>query len=74
MVDNCGMCLILPERRYRCGWCQSTGKCEVFDQCSGPASWLARNQTCPNINITDFHPKSGPWDGGTNVTITGMGK
>ncbi|CAL4110360.1 unnamed protein product [Meganyctiphanes norvegica] len=71
MADNCGMCLSLPER-FRCGWCQSTGKCEVADQCPGPASWLARNQTCPNINISDFHPKSGPWDGGTNVTITGV--
>ncbi|XP_068203204.1 plexin A3 isoform X2 [Palaemon carinicauda] len=70
MADNCGMCLSLPER-YQCGWCQSTGRCEVQDQCSG-GSWLDRDRTCPNINITDFHPKSGPWDGGTNVTIEGI--
>ncbi|XP_069180066.1 plexin-A4 isoform X2 [Procambarus clarkii] len=70
MADNCGMCLSLLER-FKCGWCQSTGRCEVQDQCLG-GSWLDRDRTCPNINITDFFPKSGPWDGGTNVTIRGI--
>ena len=69
MADNCGMCLSLPER-YRCGWCQSTSRCEVQDKCDGD-SWLDRERTCPIINVTDFYPKSGPWDGGTNVTIEG---
>ncbi|XP_063875423.1 plexin-A1-like isoform X1 [Scylla paramamosain] len=70
MADNCGMCLSLPER-YRCGWCQSTSRCEVQDKCDG-GSWLDRERTCPIINVTDFYPKSGPWDGGTNVTIEGI--
>ena len=69
MADNCGMCLSLPEQ-YKCGWCQSTNKCEVKEQCSGE-SWLNRNETCPNIEITKFFPKSGSWDGGTHVTIEG---
>ncbi|KAK4302726.1 hypothetical protein Pmani_025199 [Petrolisthes manimaculis] len=71
MADNCGMCLSLP-KRYSCGWCEPTQRCEVKNQCNGGASWLDRDRTCPVITITSFTPKSGPWDGGTNVTIHGI--
>jgi len=37
---------------------------------SGPA-WLDRSQICPNPEVRDFHPRLGPWEGGTNVTIDG---
>ncbi|XP_042873532.1 plexin A3-like isoform X1 [Penaeus japonicus] len=70
MANNCGMCLSLAER-YKCGWCQSTSRCEVAAQCED-GTWLDRDRTCPNINITNFYPRSGPWDGGTNVTIEGI--
>lgn len=34
--------------------------------------WLNRQQTCPNPRIDDFYPKSGPTEGGTNLTIEGI--
>lgn len=35
-------------------------------------TWLNRQQTCPNPRILDFYPKSGPLEGGTNLTIEGI--
>ncbi|CAG7720399.1 unnamed protein product [Allacma fusca] len=72
MADNCGMCLAMDEK-FNCGWCQSSNRCQVREQCdNGMGVWLNRNQTCPNPEIRNFHPKSGPWEGGTNVTIDGI--
>ncbi|XP_065576884.1 plexin-A4-like isoform X2 [Artemia franciscana] len=72
MADNCGMCLALPGK-YGCGWCQASDRCEVREQCGGGAAgWLDPNQTCPNPQITHFEPRLGPWEGGTNITITGV--
>ncbi|XP_026681797.1 plexin A3-like, partial [Diaphorina citri] len=72
LANNCGLCLALPEK-YGCGWCQSSKRCEIFEQCDkGLGTWLNRNHTCPNPEITSFQPKSGPWEGGTNVTINGI--
>ena len=72
MADNCGMCLALSEK-YECGWCQSSDKCEVKDQCErGSAVWLNRSQTCPNPEVLSFSPELGPWEGGTNITIEGI--
>jgi plexin A len=53
--------------------CQSSGKCEVKDKCGKDAtSWLNRDQTCPNPQVTSFWPTQGPWEGGTNITIRGV--
>ncbi|KAL1129886.1 hypothetical protein AAG570_012830, partial [Ranatra chinensis] len=73
MADNCGMCLALGEK-FSCGWCQSSDRCEVQEQCDkgGGAVWLNRNTTCPNPEVTSFSPKLGPWEGGTNITIRGI--
>lgn len=72
MADNCGMCLAL-EKKYGCGWCQSTERCEIMSQCdSGSGGWLDQNHTCPNPSIINFRPQLGPWEGGTNVTIQGI--
>lgn len=77
MSDSCGMCLALPEK-YNCGWCSSSNSCEVEEQCSkqtrseGSVDWLNRMQTCPNPEIHSFDPKTGPWEGGTNITIRGI--
>lgn len=72
MADNCGMCLALAEK-YSCGWCQSSDRCEVKDQCErGSAVWLNRSKTCPNPEVTSFNPQLGPWEGGTNITIQGI--
>lgn len=75
MADSCGVCLALPEK-YNCGWCSSSNSCEIEDQCSkqmeGKIDWLNRQQTCPNPEIHSFEPKTGPWEGGTNITIRGI--
>ncbi|XP_017783638.1 PREDICTED: plexin A3 [Nicrophorus vespilloides] len=72
MADNCGMCLALSEK-YECGWCQSTDRCEVKEQCErGSAVWLNRSQTCPNPEVISFRPELGPWEGDTNITIEGI--
>lgn len=73
MADSCGMCLALPAK-YMCGWCSSSNTCEVEEQCKteGTVDWLNRMQTCPNPEIHSFAPKTGPWEGGTNITITGI--
>ncbi|XP_015599492.1 plexin-A2 [Cephus cinctus] len=72
MADNCGMCLAL-DKKYGCGWCQSSDRCEVKDQCDrGDGVWLNMNQTCPNPEIHSFEPRMGPWEGGTNMTIRGI--
>lgn len=72
MADNCGMCLALPTK-YGCGWCQTSDRCEVRDQCDrGVGMWLNSNSTCPNPEIHAFEPIMGPWEGNTNVTIRGI--
>ncbi|XP_049316006.1 plexin-A2 [Bactrocera dorsalis] len=75
MADSCGMCLALSEK-YNCGWCSSTNTCEVEEQCNknneGKTDWLNRMETCPNPEIHLFYPKTGPWEGGTNITIRGI--
>lgn len=73
MADNCGMCLALGEK-FGCGWCQSSDRCEVQEQCDkgGGAVWLNRNTTCPNPEVISFSPRRGPWEGGTNITIRGI--
>lgn len=75
MADNCGMCHALHEK-YGCGWCQSLDRCEVKEQCdpgtNGPRPWLDSNQTCPQVEIKEFFPMLGPWEGGTNITIRGV--
>ncbi|XP_037069862.1 plexin-A2-like [Pollicipes pollicipes] len=70
MADNCGECLAL-EPRFHCGWCQTTGQCQIRDQCAAD-NWLDRDQPCPNPQVHEFSPKSGPYEGGTNITITGI--
>ena len=79
MADNCGVCLELPDK-YGCGWCGD--QCDVQEECSkrshsvGHSSammmWLNKQQTCPDPQILNFYPKSGPWEGGTNLTIEGV--
>lgn len=75
MADNCGMCLALAEK-YGCGWCQSSDRCEVKEQCDLAKNhtmvWLNHSKTCPNPEIHSFSPELGPWEGGTNITIQGI--
>jgi len=72
MADNCGFCLELPEK-YGCGWCKETNSCKIRDHCpSQQPSFLTSTDTCPNPQILSFEPKSGPIEGGTNITIKGI--
>uniref|UniRef100_A0A8D8Y662 Plexin-A4 n=1 Tax=Cacopsylla melanoneura TaxID=428564 RepID=A0A8D8Y662_9HEMI len=71
LANNCDLCLNLNDK-YKCGWCQDSHRCEISDHCNGLGMWLSRNQTCSIPEITSFQPKSGPWEGGTNVTINGI--
>ncbi|XP_067122896.1 plexin-A2-like [Centruroides vittatus] len=72
MATNCGICLELHSK-YKCGWCSDgIGSCRVRGQCNSSLLWLDSSQTCPNPQITKFTPISGPWEGGTNITITGI--
>lgn len=73
MADNCGFCLELPDK-YNCGWCND--QCDVQEKCSernaNTVMWLNKQQTCPDPQIINFYPKSGPFEGGTNITIEGI--
>ena len=73
MADNCGVCLELPDK-YSCGWCGD--QCDVQEKCldrnHNTLVWLNKQQTCPDPQIRSFFPRSGPWEGGTNITITGI--
>lgn len=69
MADNCGFCLELPEK-YSCGWCKETNSCQISEHC--PQRTLVRSDTCPNPQILSFEPTSGPFEGGTNITIKGI--
>lgn len=72
MADNCGFCLELPDK-YHCGWCLD--QCDVQERCTERnvgVMWLNKQQTCPDPQITNFYPKTGPLEGGTNLTIEGI--
>lgn len=72
MADNCGFCLELPEK-YSCGWCKESNSCQIQEHCPQQRpSFLISSDTCPNPQILSFEPKSGPHEGGTNITIKGI--
>lgn len=72
MADNCGFCLELPEK-YSCGWCKESNSCQIQEHCQQQRpSFLISSDTCPNPQITSFEPRSGPLEGGTNITIKGI--
>lgn len=72
MADNCGFCLELAEK-YGCGWCKESNSCQIEEHCpQRRPSFLVSSDTCPNPQILSFEPSSGPYDGGTNITIRGI--
>lgn len=63
MAENCGMCLALSPK-YECGWCQSSNRCEVRNQCDGGSTlWLSRNKICPNPGNLTLTPQLGTLEG-----------
>ncbi|XP_045167311.2 plexin-A1-like isoform X2 [Mercenaria mercenaria] len=71
MVTNCGQCLTMdPE--YECGWCTAgVPQCSLQSDCPS-ADWLDRAATCPNPQILRFSPMTGPIQGRTNISVTGL--
>ncbi|RWS04843.1 Plexin-A2-like protein [Leptotrombidium deliense] len=73
MAENCGFCLQLPEK-FKCGWCND--HCNMLDICEQRFPlyllWTSKDQLCSQIKIFDFNPKTGPFEGGTNITIEGI--
>ncbi|OWF53201.1 plexin-A4-like isoform X2 [Mizuhopecten yessoensis] len=67
MVTNCGQCLSM-DAEYECGWCGD--ECSLQKNCDD--SWLDRSSTCPNPKILRFNPSTGPIQGKTNISVTGI--
>lgn len=72
MASNCGFCLELAEK-YQCGWCRDLNSCQIQDHCRvQQPMFLTSSDTCPNPRIHSFEPATGPYEGGTNITIKGI--
>ena len=70
-----------------CGWCNSLTSCVIMESCSDGSTFTTTSSTCPSPQITmvctmwqvvnnvilmeQVNPNSGPYQGGTNVTISG---
>ncbi|CAG0878844.1 unnamed protein product [Darwinula stevensoni] len=74
--NTCTSCLTLEEKFDECGWCVPGNRCGLKYSCDPVDSWLDREKQCPNVVISDFWPRKGPIEGGTQITISGvnMGK
>ncbi|XP_043224973.1 plexin-B-like [Amphibalanus amphitrite] len=61
--EDCSLCLT-RDPRYRCQWCG--GQCRFSEQCrQNPV------RECPRPQVDRIHPRSGPLEGGTLLTIEG---
>ena len=76
LAKTCAHCLTLEERYDGCGWCVADNRCTSKHACEQGDFWLSREKPCQNVYISDFSPKKGPIEGGTEVKISGenMGK
>lgn len=71
MVTNCGQCLSM-DSEYECGWCTAgIAQCALQSDCPA-ANWLDRSATCPDPQILRFRPLTGPIQGKTNVSVSGL--
>ncbi|XP_037071066.1 plexin-B-like [Pollicipes pollicipes] len=62
-TEDCSLCLT-RDPRYRCQWCG--GECRFSEQCRQTAV-----RECPRPQIEKIHPRWGPLEGGTLLTIEG---
>ena len=81
LTDGCSSCTHLREfQGLECGWCISSntnptaGTCAYTGDCSQIIVGLLHNDDslCPAPIIASFYPTTGPIEGGTTITITGM--
>ncbi|XP_029455515.1 macrophage-stimulating protein receptor isoform X2 [Rhinatrema bivittatum] len=63
-ILTCSHCLRAP-RFMRCGWCENA--CTWQEDCS----MLWNQQSCAPV-ISDFHPKSAPFSGSTELSLCGQ--
>ena len=78
LTDGCSSCTHLREfQGLDCGWCISLttnpteGTCVYTGNCNQLIIGFPRS-LCPAPTIIDFHPRAGPIQGGTTITITGL--
>eukprot|EP00731_Ephydatia_muelleri_P021674 Em0014g265a len=69
-VTSCTSCLAVNiGTGYGCGWCGGTSRCVEPETCPSFTNQLLLN--CPSPVLSSVTPSSGPFGGGTRLTITG---
>ncbi|XP_032810026.2 plexin-B1-like isoform X1 [Petromyzon marinus] len=64
--SDCSLCQAVAQERA-CVWCGEPAACTFKDDCGAPSQ-----DVCPAPTITRVEPTSGPREGGTRVTISGV--
>ena len=54
---------------YDCGWCNGISRCVAPETCS--STFANTPNQCPSPVLSYVSPSSGPFEGGTRLTITG---
>ena len=69
-VTSCTSCLAVNiGTGYGCGWCGGTSRCVEPDICT--SSFANQSNQCSSPVLRSVSPSSGPFGGGTRLTITG---
>ncbi|XP_065900625.1 plexin-B-like isoform X3 [Dysidea avara] len=72
LAGGCSSCLSVSNTlMLDCGWCNSLTSCVIMESCSDGSTFTTISSTCPLPQITMVNPNSGPYQGGTDVTISG---
>ncbi|XP_065900650.1 plexin-A2-like isoform X2 [Dysidea avara] len=72
LAGGCSSCLSVSNTlMLDCGWCNSLTSCVIMESCSDGSTFTTTSSTCPLPQITMVNPNSGPYQGGTDVTISG---
>ncbi|XP_065900682.1 plexin A3-like isoform X2 [Dysidea avara] len=72
LAGGCSSCLSVSNTlMLDCGWCNSLTSCVVMESCSDGSTFTTTSSTCPLPQITMVWPTSCPYQGGTDVTISG---
>ncbi|XP_060691320.1 plexin-A1-like isoform X1 [Hemiscyllium ocellatum] len=73
--ESCGLCL-KADPKFECGWCVPEKRCMLQQDCQAPSrNWMHQSRTnsrCTDPKITKLVPETGPKEGGTRLTITGV--
>ena len=70
VIPVCTSCLAINiSTGYDCGWCNGINSCGEPESCS--STFANQSYQCPSPVLSSVSPTSGPFGGGTNLTITG---